>query len=275
MKTQTKSSLNHFRIFLAASVCQRSRTIGGLAVLLASLLLGGPGRAAQIVWTNTAGGNWSGTANWSPNQVPTSTDDAVITTSGTFTVTLDTSPTVNSLALGGASGQQTLANSSYTLTLNQASVINTNGVFSLSGGAMAGTGLLTIQGQFMWNGGQINAGSVLTVATNGLLALTGGSGHTFYGILTNAGTIQLPNGGGDLNLYGSCTGGGAIGELVNLPGGLVDVQGDNSIYWGCDTEVVVNQGVLRKSGGTGTTTIRPTFNNSGTLDVQDRHGQPV
>ena len=193
----------------------------------------------------------------------------MITASGTYTVTLDTSPTVNSLALGGASGQQTLADSSYTLTLNQASIINTNGVFSLSGGAMAGTGLLTIQGQFMWNGGNINAGSVLTVATNGLLVLTGGNSHYFSGILTNAGTIQLPNGGGDLNLYGSCTGGGAIGELVNLPGALVDVQGNDSISSaGCNTELVINQGVVRKSGGSGTTYIRPTFNNSGTLDVK-------
>ena len=36
----------------------------------------------------------------------------------------------------------------------------------------------------------------------------------------------------------------------------------------CGTELVVNQGVLRKSGGTGTTYIYPAFNNSGTLDVQ-------
>ena len=56
----------------------------------------------------------------------------------------------------------------------------------------------------MWNGGYINPGSVLTVATNGLLALAGGNGHYFYGIITNAGTIQLFNGGGDLYLYGSC-----------------------------------------------------------------------
>jgi len=269
MKTQTKSSLNHFRIFFAASLCQRSRrAIGGLAVLLASLLLGGWGHAADIVWTNTASGNWSSINNWSPNQVPVASDTAWITNNGTYTVTLDASATVNSLALGGTSGQQTLANSSYTLTLNQASVVNTNGLFNLSGGSLAGTGLLTIQGQFVWNGGQINAGSVLTVATSGLLVLTGGSGHYFYGILTNAGTIQLPAGGGDLQLYGSCGAAGAIGELVNLPGALVDVQGNNSIDNACGTELVINQGVVRKSGGTGTTYIYPTFTNSGTLDVQ-------
>jgi len=269
MKTQTKSPLNNFRIFLAASLCQRSRrTIGGLAVLLASLLLGWPGRAADIVWTNTASGNWSSINNWSPNQVPVASDTAWITNNGTYTVTLDASATINSLALGGTSGQQTLANSSYALTLNKASVISTNGLFNLSGGSLAGTGLLTIQGQFVWNGGQINAGSVLTVATNGLLVLTGGSGHYFFGILTNAGTIQLPAGGGDLQLYGSCGAAGAIGELVNLPGALVDIQGNNSIDNACGTELVINQGVLRKSGGTGTTTIYPAFTNNGTLDVQ-------
>ena len=151
-----------------------------------------------------------------------------------------------------------------TFTLNG----NINGSNVVMNGANVLAGNTVINSALTWNNGNINAGSVLTVATNGLLALTGGNAHTLYGILTNAGTIQLPNGGGDLNLYGSCTGGGAIGELVNLPGALVDVQGNNSIGIGCGSELVINQGVVRKSGGTGTTTIRPTFNNSGTLDVQ-------
>ncbi len=269
MKTQTKSALNNFRIYLTASFCQRSRrTIGGLVVLLAGMHLSGPLQAVDIVWTNTAGGNWSSTNNWSPNQVPGASDTAWITNNGIYTVALDASAAVASLALGGTSGQQTLANNGYNLTLNQASAINPNGVFSLNG-VLAGTGLLTVQGQFLWNGGYINPGIVLTVATNGLLALmTGVNEHYLYGIITNAGTIQLLNGGGDLYLYGSCEATGSIGELVNLPGALVDVQGNNSIYWGCGTELVVNQGVVRKSGGTGTTYIYPSLTNSGTLDVQ-------
>ena len=103
MRTQTKSSLNNkFRIFLAASLRQRSRrTIGGLAVLLAGVLLGVSGWAADIVWTNTAGGNWSSTNNWSPNQVPGASDTAWITNNGTYTVTLNASapwPASRSLA---------------------------------------------------------------------------------------------------------------------------------------------------------------------------------
>jgi hypothetical protein len=268
MKTQTKSFLNNCFIFSIASLCQRSlRAIGGLVVLLAGMHWSGSVRAAQIVWTNTAGGNWNAATNWSPNQVPGSADDAVITASGTYTVTLNASSNINSLALGGASGQQTLVNSGYTLTLNQASVINTNGIFSFVG-SLSGTGLLTIQGQFIWNYGAINAGSVVTVGANGLVSLTGASPHSLYGIMTNAGTIQLLNGSGDLVLNGSCQAAGAIGELVNLPGALVDVQGDISITSQCGTELMINQGVLRKSGGAGTTTISANFNNTGTLDVQ-------
>lgn len=65
--------------------------------------------AATITWTNINGGTWNTAANWSLNQVPAGGDNAVITNAGTYTVTLNTSPTVNSLTLGGGSGQQTLS----------------------------------------------------------------------------------------------------------------------------------------------------------------------
>jgi hypothetical protein len=63
--------------------------------------------AATVNWTNTAGGNWSVAANWSPNQIPGPSDDVVITTGGSYAVLLDTGPTINSLTLGGGGGQQT------------------------------------------------------------------------------------------------------------------------------------------------------------------------
>jgi hypothetical protein len=153
-----------------------------------------------------------------------------------------------------------------------------SGTFTLNGNitgsnvVLNGASLLAsntvINSALTWNSGAINAGSVVTVATNGLLVLASGSGHALYGTVTNAGTIQLLYGGGDLNLRGSCNP-GAFGELVNLPGALVDVQGDNSITWQCTTELVVNQGVVRKSGGTNTTIIQPTFNNSGTVQANN------
>ena len=78
-------------------------------------------------WTNTGSGNWSDPGTGAPNHAPASGDDVVITNSGAYAVTLDTSLTVNSLRLGGAGGTQTLDNPGYTLTLTGDSVVGTNG----------------------------------------------------------------------------------------------------------------------------------------------------
>jgi hypothetical protein len=43
-------------------------------------------KAATISWTNTAGGNWNATNNWSPNTVPGAADTALITNAGTYAV---------------------------------------------------------------------------------------------------------------------------------------------------------------------------------------------
>jgi hypothetical protein len=72
-----------------------------IALFLGALL---SARAATITWTNAAGGNWGTAANWNPNQVPGASDTALITSSGTYTVTLDSDVTLASLTLGGTSG---------------------------------------------------------------------------------------------------------------------------------------------------------------------------
>ena len=77
------------------------RILIGLITLTAGLHFNT--RAATITWTNTAGGNWSTAANWSPNQVPSGTDDAFITNNGTYMVTINATATAGTLTLGGAS----------------------------------------------------------------------------------------------------------------------------------------------------------------------------
>jgi hypothetical protein len=222
--------------------------------------------AATINWTNTAGGNWSVAANWSPNQVPGSSDDSVVASNGIYTVTLDTSPNIHSLMLGGTSGTQTLATAGNTLTLNNASVVNANGILSLNGGTLSGVGLFTINGQLNWtNAGFIAAGSTLMVGTNGVVVLAAGnSGYGYLrGELTNAGTVKLVSGA--LEMQAS--------QLVNLPGGLVDIQANDpsgAVIDGDNTTLIVNGGTLRKSAGTGTSTIYPVLDNtpSGVVDAQ-------
>ena len=225
--------------------------------------------AATITWINTNGGNWSVATNWSPHQIPVLGDSAVITNAGNYTVTLDTTPTVDSLTLGGASGTQTLTNSGFTMTLtfNNASVVNTNGVLAMGGGSLSSSGLI-INGRFNWTGGFIDVGSTLTVATNGTLVLAGNNGtdYPLLGILTNAGTVKVVS--GNLQLLGANCNAGAIGKLVNLPGALLDLQANVNIDSCGGTELLVNSGTVRKSGGTGTSTIYPVLNNSGLVDAQ-------
>jgi len=202
---------------MKTALCRLLLAMAGAAAVIIS-----PAGAATISWTNTSGGNWSAPANWSPNHAPGSGDDAVITANGSYTVTLDTSPTLDSLTLGGSSGQQTLSTAGNTLTLTNASGVSHNGVLALSGGTLAGSGLLTVNGQLYWTAGEIDG--VCSVATNGVLVLAGASGGTYdiYGTVTNAGTVALES--GTLRLVN-----GISGVLVNLPGGVVELTTDVSI----------------------------------------------
>jgi len=179
-------------------------------------LQAGPARATVFVWTNSASGNWSNPANWSPNGVPGSSDNAIITNSGTYTVTLDVSPTVGSLNLGGGIGQQTFAMTGNNLTLNSISAINTDGVLVLNGGALYDQGGLNVSGQITWTSGQLGSANVeLNIATNGVLVLAGATG-TSYNLgqpLSSAGTVQLQSGNLQIDYA-------AWGSFVNLPGGV-------------------------------------------------------
>ena len=241
-----------------------------LITALAMFAFGYAAQSATITWTNIAGGNWSAATNWSPNQVPGAGDASVITNAGTYAVTLDIGSVIGNLTLGGRIGQQTLSTGGTNLAVNGAGVVNTNGVLGLAGGVLTGSGL-TVYGQMNWTGGRIATGSILTVATNGLLTVSGSSGNLdFSGILTNAGTIQLVSAG--IRLIDASRYGGGIGELVNLPGGLVDVQSDVTIDYyndgsGSGSPGIVNQGRLRKSGGS-LSYINAPLHNTGMLDAQ-------
>ena len=220
--------------------------------------------AATITWTNTAGGNWSAAANWSPNQVPGTADTALITNSGTYVVTLDTGAVVANLALGGNGGQQTLTTSANSLTLGQAGVVNTNGTLQLSGGGLFGN--LTVNGRLNWTGGVLGgAATGVRVATNGLLTLAGVNG-TDYALgegLTNSGTIYLQS--GNLEIDWCATN---YGTIYNLPGGTVNFEGNVSIDNACGGAGFVNQGSVLQTAGTGISAINSAFDNTGNLDVQ-------
>lgn len=216
-------------------------------------------RADTIVWTNTAGGNWSDAANWSPNVVPGqsdsggSADDVLITNDGTYTVMLDegASPDywdIRSLTLGGGSGAQTLVVSNKTLYVNPLN-INSNGVMEDVGSFAAGStyhAVINVQsgGQLLStndifygpvtiaNGGQMTAAGYYadvtfhgdaTVEDGGLLTIPPGNIE-----IANDGTLTVAAGGvinslnGRLFLYGPTTNSGAI--TVTETSGTTDIE---------------------------------------------------
>ncbi len=181
------------------------------------LFIAGHGRAADVVWTNTAGGDWNTAGNWSPNQVPGGNDSAWITNNGSYTVTSQIYPGINisNLVVGGISGTQTFS-MYWTLTNNGLVTVNSNGVmhdnFGIYNGlesyaTLAGLGGLTSAGLFTWDGAlnlpSITNSGVASLAANqmngcdfvnsGALTLTSYYYFNAGSILSNtpSGTITL------------------------------------------------------------------------------------
>ena len=218
----------------------------------------------NIIWTNTAGGNWSDTNNWSPNQTPGSGDVAVITNDASYTVTLDISPTLGGLVLGAPGGAniQIFQLNDQTLTLDGTALVSTNGLFDLNGGYLIGNNAV-LSGAATCAG--VTLTGTLTVTSNGVLNLVapGLFLDTFSGsgILTNYGTINW--GGGNIN----CNNGPVIDNY-----GLWDAQADATIFGrqSSGNAVINNYGTFRKSAGTGISAmdVNTTFNTLGMVDVQ-------
>src|SRR5262249_25683014 len=113
-----------------------------------------------------------------------------------------------------------------------------------------------------WTGGGLDGSGSVVVASGATLSIAGGNDKAFsQRTLANSGTVIWS--GGNFN-----TGNGAI--LTNLVGGVIDIQSDQS--WthnqGGSPAAINNAGLLKKSAGSGTSTVQAVLNNYGTLDIQ-------
>ncbi len=137
-------------------------------------------------YTAAASGNWSATGTWSPSGVPGTDPADTITSLAGYTVTVDTSPTLTSIAF---STGYLYCTSTRTITLS-------------------GNPGLTYSGTDVAHGGvQVYTGGVLTITGPGsgtLISITG-SGWGIY--VSGTGRINLSNSGGTaLNWTGSSRG---------------------------------------------------------------------
>jgi hypothetical protein len=127
----------------------------------------------------------------------------------------------------------------------------------LNGASLAGTGVFS--GTLKWSGGTVDG--ALTVATNGYVDMSSGSefGKLLRGSLTNHGLMTWrPL--GPLVIAGC---------LHNAADGTFDIQAPNrDLSRGSASAVIVNEGVFRKSAGTGGHACEVPLVNQGTVDTQ-------
>jgi len=217
--------------------------------------------AGTVTWTNTAGGNWSGSLNWSPNGPPGSNDLAVLAELGnTYAVALDVPANVGGLVLGATNGAntQSLSTAGSELTVDGMAQINSQGILNLDGGQFDGSGV--VSGTFSVSSG--NWEGSLTVSSNGLLEILAGNDFFDNLVVTNYGTVDWTNG----NIVAGA------GNVYIYNYGLWNAQTDNSFQggYGGGTSFFNNFGTFLKSGNTGATLLDTAvvFNNSGTVSVE-------
>ena len=217
--------------------------------------------AATVSWIGAVGGNWSDGSNWDKGAPPGPADAARITLDGIYTVIVDMNAAVASLTLGGTSGTQTLSIPASTLTLSGFSAGNDHGAFDLGGGALTGTGVLTVNGVFDWSGGLMSGAGRTDIAPGAMLTLNGADAKTLsVRTLNNSGTATWSEAG-----YLQFTGGATIN---NQGSATFTVQNDQYLYGGPGTFNNKDTARFIKAGGTGATVIQAAFNNSSTVEAQ-------
>src|SRR6266536_3931762 len=250
----------------------RQGTIGGAQDAFVVKVTTNPteGRGLNdVTWINVQGGNWNVAANWQDgtgaNRVPTASDNVFIDSTGTYTVTLNVTDSINSLTLGATSGSQTFNTGAFALTLTGASTVNPTGVLTLSGGTISGAGNLTINGTLNWSGGVMSGTGATNIPNGATLNLnTGSSNHLFLQrTLNNSGTAILTQVGQSGTVFFLQS-----GTFNNLAGSVFDLRADRGINSNGGTNLCSNAGTFRKSAGTGLSTVGVPFNNTGTIEVQ-------
>ncbi len=186
------------------------------------LSIGSLAHCATITWTNTSGGNWSNTNNWSPHLIPTNTDTVLITVPGTYVVNYDFTnivtvsgpnrPSITNLTLGAginAGGIQTLLaslaprniyGSSGEFVVNDALLVTNGGVFQMTNGALLAQSFVIDKGG-SFNGAGEEAGGNVLVENGGTVTSFDGTWDAVSMTITNGGMLHSVD---DL-IYGTVT----------------------------------------------------------------------
>ncbi len=204
---------------------------------------------SQTQINGAASGNWSSTGSWSPATVPNNsgpnTYNVTLLNSPAVTITLDISPTIDTLTLDSSSTLQTNAGTTLTTTgvtnggtiiFNNGNTLTVNGSMTTSdyldlefGSKLTVTGSLTNSGQFYTNI-QNKQGSGNTVTVTGTFA-NNSAGTTIIGFFND--TADVMNVGTLVNNGALTVGTGSTLNLTSQPNGVTDVvQGSTLDVYG-------------------------------------------
>jgi hypothetical protein len=239
-----------------------ARRLGvGLSAVAAVLgLFAGPAPGqTSYSWANGVTGTWQTQGNWNPNGIPgTNANDTVsITQAGTYSVTMTLGVALASVTIN-ASGA-TLDTSAQTFTVNTALNL-TAGTLITSGGTTAAATWTTSAGtNWNWTAGTLSGAG--TYSNGGTLTMSvATSAPNLSSALVNTGTF-LWNGSAAIFPQ--------TGASINNSG-LFNIRADGTVVQNTFfTATFTNTGTIRKSLGSGTSTIQATLTSTtGTIDVQ-------
>src|SRR5262245_33375625 len=108
--------------------------LGTILISFFALTLAVPAGAANIVWKAAVSGNWSTASNWNPAQVPGPSDVALITLSGTYTVTISSNVSVGAIGLTGGTGTRRLNVNGVSVTTSTGISVGSTNILALSSG---------------------------------------------------------------------------------------------------------------------------------------------
>ncbi len=203
-----------------------------------------------------SGTEWNVAENWDADRLPAAGDVACI--GGSFAVTLSSGNHEVETLLVTSTAVFTQSGGVLTINSVGSSSIGSGG-FVQSGGTVTGPGTLNINGLWTWTGGT-QSGNGVTNA-NGGISLSGAASKTLSGRTLNhaAGQTTTHTDAGNLLL--------GDGAVFNNNGSY-DLQSDASIdNTGLAPRTFNNNGIFTKSGGAGSSSINPSFTNTGEVNA--------
>ncbi|HXI03075.1 MAG TPA: hypothetical protein VNI57_07845 [Candidatus Saccharimonadales bacterium] len=213
------------------------------------------GCPGTIVFYDGGGtGAWEDPNNWTLGRLPNSADDVCIP--AIYAVTLSSgTQSIHSLYVANGSSL-TVSGANFSITT--ASQID--GTFTLHSGIVSGSGDITTEHIFTWDGGSLigaanffaNAGMSLAGSASRILSSSRVLTVTGTTTWTGPGSIQVGSGAGIVN------------------NGTWDCQSDASVTGGGSSVGFTNTSgaIFKKTGDAGTTSVSIPFNNDGTVTVQ-------